>query len=186
MNERAAGVDDVVDDEHISSAHIADDVHHFGLIFSGTALVDDRQRCIEALRVSARALDAAGIGRYDRQLLDVQLAQMIDDHRRRRRLHDEDVRAAHVLVDLHVVLTIGKTVKRALSRLFLQEAADLPSELRMGTSGEDFQRTVQAGEIIQNRFRRLRLPVAPRYFISSPTYFSESLEEDYEDRKSTR
>ena len=72
VDQRPAGVDDVVDDEDVPVFHVADDVHDLGLIGADAALVDDGQRRAEALGVRAGALDAAGVGRDDRQILEAE------------------------------------------------------------------------------------------------------------------
>jgi hypothetical protein len=43
--------------------HVADEVHDLGDVGALAALVDDREARAQALRVRARALDAAGVGR---------------------------------------------------------------------------------------------------------------------------
>ena len=74
-------------------------------------------------------------------------------HRRARRLDDEDVGAADVLVDLAVVLAVGEVVERQLPERNLEVVADLPGERRMRAPREDLEVTVrkirnQAGGIL--------------------------------------
>ena len=49
LDERAGGVDDVVEDEAGTAADVADDVHHFGDVDIGAALVDNGQRNFKLL-----------------------------------------------------------------------------------------------------------------------------------------
>ncbi len=92
--------------------------------------------------------DAAGRGALECVEHDQQLHQIVV-HRRRRRLHDEDVGAADVLVDLDVVLAVRKAVERDSARLDPEQRTDLLGKRRMRSAGENLQRTVQGGAIIQ-------------------------------------
>ena len=47
--ERAAGIDNIVDQKAVLAAHVADDVHDFGLARVFAPLVDDGELCIEPL-----------------------------------------------------------------------------------------------------------------------------------------
>ena len=69
LGQRARRVDDVVDDDAGAALHVADDVHHLGDVGAFAPLVDDGERRVQALGVGARALDAAGVGRDDRERL---------------------------------------------------------------------------------------------------------------------
>ena len=65
VRQRAGRVDDVVDDDGVLALDVADDVHDLGDVGRRAPLVDDGERRAEPLRVGARALDAAGVGRDD-------------------------------------------------------------------------------------------------------------------------
>ena len=77
-----------------------------------------------------RALERVG---HDAQLDEVLV------HRRRRRLNDEDVGAADVLVDLEPDLGVRKPVQPCLPERNAQELGNLLRELRVRASGEDLQ-----------------------------------------------
>ena len=67
--ERAARIDDIVDQDAEASLHLTDDVHHFGFARALTAFVDDRERgIVESLGERPRAHHAADIGRDDHQI----------------------------------------------------------------------------------------------------------------------
>ena len=68
LHDRARRVDDVVLDDARPAGDVADHVHHFRRAVIAAALVDHRQLAAEALRIRARALGAAGVGRHDRQV----------------------------------------------------------------------------------------------------------------------
>src|SRR5688572_14091230 len=70
-------------------------------------------------------------------------------HRRGCRLDDEDVGAAHVLIDLNVRLTIREAVEGDVARCFAEALADLVSKRGVGATREKLQRTRQAAVIIQ-------------------------------------
>ncbi len=59
--------------------------------------------------------------------------------RRARGLHDEDIRAANVLVDLKRDLGVGKTQQPRLPKLHAEELADLGGERPMRTARKQFQ-----------------------------------------------
>ena len=69
--ERAAGIDDVVDEDTVLAGHVTDDVHDFGLARAITALVDDREQTVEALGERAGADNAADIRRDDHDIVGV-------------------------------------------------------------------------------------------------------------------
>ena len=62
--QRAAGIDDVVEQHAIAALHVADDVHHLRFAGALAALVDDGERRVEALGERAGAHDAADVGRH--------------------------------------------------------------------------------------------------------------------------
>ena len=88
---RARRVDDVVGDDADAAAHVADDVHHFRRAVLAAPLVDDRQIGVQPLRVGARALGAAGVGRHDRHRPEVLPRQVLDDDRRREQVVHRNV-----------------------------------------------------------------------------------------------
>ncbi|MNX82985.1 hypothetical protein D3C86_1147340 [compost metagenome] len=59
--ERAAGIDDIVDEDAILAGDIADDVHDFGFARTVTALVDDGQKTVETFGECAGADHAADV-----------------------------------------------------------------------------------------------------------------------------
>ena len=69
---------------------------------------------------------------------DHQLHQVLID-RRAGRLHDEDVGAADVLVDLKRDFGVGKPAQAGLTEFHPEELGNLSRELRMSTAREDFQ-----------------------------------------------
>ena len=71
--------------------------------------------CRRVSEVGHDGRDARGRGAPERVEQDQELHDVIVD-RAARRLDDEDVRAAHVLVDLAVVLPVGEVVERELSQ----------------------------------------------------------------------
>ncbi|CVI54502.1 hypothetical protein AGR7A_Cc120016 [Agrobacterium deltaense NCPPB 1641] len=69
--ERAAGIDDVVDEDAVLAGDIADDVHDFGFARTVTALVDNGQKTVETLGECTGADHAADIGRNDHDIVGV-------------------------------------------------------------------------------------------------------------------
>ena len=79
---RAAGIDDVVDQQTGAPFDVADDVHHFGFAGALAALVDDGEIGADALGERARAHHAADVGRHDHQVLAVEIVlDVLHDHR---------------------------------------------------------------------------------------------------------
>ena len=68
---RAAGIDDIVDQDAILPGHFADDVHHFGLTRAVAALVHDRQQTVKTFCQGAGAHDTADIGRDNHHVADI-------------------------------------------------------------------------------------------------------------------
>src|ERR1700722_5555671 len=66
--ERAAGIDDVVDDDAVAAGDFADDVHDLGNAGALAAFVDDGEVAVEAAGDAAGAEHAADIGADDHQL----------------------------------------------------------------------------------------------------------------------
>ena len=62
------------------AADFADDVHNFGDIGVGAALIDDGERGVEAFGEGAGALDTAGIGRNDGEFLFRKTAFEVFNH----------------------------------------------------------------------------------------------------------
>src|SRR5690606_1050303 len=69
--ERAARIDDIVDEEAIPAGHVANDVHHFRFPGAFAAFVDDCQRTINALGEGSSANHAANVRRDHHDVLDV-------------------------------------------------------------------------------------------------------------------
>ena len=77
--QRARGVDHVVDDDALLALHVADEVHDLRDVGALTTLVDDGEARIQALRVGARALHAAGVGRHhDRGGVEIFLQVLLE------------------------------------------------------------------------------------------------------------
>ncbi|CUX37474.1 hypothetical protein AGR6A_Cc50142 [Agrobacterium sp. NCPPB 925] len=68
---RAAGIDDIVDQDAVLARDIADDVHDFGFARTVTAFVDNRQQTVEALRQGTGADHATDIRRNDHDVVGV-------------------------------------------------------------------------------------------------------------------
>src|SRR5262249_33437662 len=68
IHQRAARVDDVVDQDAGRAGDFTDHVHHLGFAGALAPLVDDGERRIDALGKAARAHDAADVGRHDRDV----------------------------------------------------------------------------------------------------------------------
>ena len=96
VRERAGGVDHVVDDDGVLALHVADDVHDLGDVRRARRLSMIARRRVEALRVRARALDAAGVGRDDDGVVaaEPERAQLLDDDRHREQVVERDVEEA--------------------------------------------------------------------------------------------
>jgi hypothetical protein len=94
LRDRRRRGDHVVHEDHVAAFHLADDVHDLGLGGAAAALVDDRQVGVEPLGVGARHLDAAHVGRDDGQVLEVELAEVLDEDRRRVEVVHRDVEEA--------------------------------------------------------------------------------------------
>ena len=107
-----------------------------------------QQTLIRSLAIELNANNGLDDQALERIEHDQELHQVVI-HRWRGRLDDEDIRAAHVLVDLHVILAIGKAVERDASRLDPDERADFLRERRMRPPREDLEWTVQAAQIIR-------------------------------------
>ena len=69
-------------------------MHHLGLVRRHASFVDDGQRGAEALGVGAGTLHAAGVGRHDRQIGLLQIAQVAHDHWCGEQMVDRDVEEA--------------------------------------------------------------------------------------------
>ena len=80
VDQRAAGIDDVVDQDAGPRLHFADHVHHFRFAGALAALVDDGERRIDALGEPARAHHAADIGRYHRDLMAAEALLDVTHH----------------------------------------------------------------------------------------------------------
>ena len=91
LDQRAGGVDDVVEDEAGAAADVADDIHHFSDVDVGAALVDDRQRHFKLLGEEAGALHAAGVRRDDGEVGQLEVAEVADQDRAGEEVIDRDV-----------------------------------------------------------------------------------------------
>ena len=69
--ERAAAVDDVVDEDAVLAGHVANDIHDFRLASAFATLVDDRQLTVEAFGERTGAHDASDVRRYDHDVVGV-------------------------------------------------------------------------------------------------------------------
>ena len=86
--------------------------------------------------------DAARRGAAERVDDDQQLHQIVV-RRKARRLHDEHVLAAHVLLDLDEDLLVGEAPDRALRKLDVEIVGDRLGERAVGVAGDD----LHAGKI---------------------------------------
>ena len=103
LDQRAGGVDLVVDDDRALAADVADDVHQLGPVEVADApLLDDRQRRVEQLGERPGALGEAEVGDDD-QVLDLLVAEVVREHVDRGQLVDRDVEEALdlALVEVH-------------------------------------------------------------------------------------
>src|SRR5579862_452108 len=94
LDQRAGGIDDVVDDEAVHALHVANHVHYFGHIHVGAALVDDGEGSAHLLREESRALHAARIRRYHGEIGQVHFAEIAHEHRAGEEVIDGDVEEA--------------------------------------------------------------------------------------------
>lgn len=82
VHQRAARIDDVVDEDAGAPFHRADDVHDFRLAGPVAALVDDRERSVDALGERAGADHAADVRRDDHGVLPLQPVLDVTRHQR--------------------------------------------------------------------------------------------------------
>ena len=66
----------VVNKNHVAPLYLTDNVHHFGFVLPGAALVDDRKVGIEALGVRPRHLDRTHIRSYNHDIVELQLPEI--------------------------------------------------------------------------------------------------------------
>ena len=101
--QRAAGIDDVVEQDAGAAVDVADDVHHLGLAGALAALVDDGERGVDALGERAGAHHAADVGRDDHHVADVvALLDVAHHHRRGVEIVGRDVEEALDLAGVEV------------------------------------------------------------------------------------
>jgi hypothetical protein len=81
--QRAAGIDDVVDEDAALAGHVADDVHDLGFAGALAALVDDGQRRVDALGERAGAHHAADVRRDDHDVVELEMLLDVAHHDRR-------------------------------------------------------------------------------------------------------
>src|SRR5579875_5421 len=94
FDQGAGGVDDVVKDEAGAVADVANNVHHFGHVDVGAALVDDGERHLKLLGEEAGAFHATGVRAHDREVGERELAEVVDQNRRGEEVIDGDVEEA--------------------------------------------------------------------------------------------
>src|SRR5207342_729934 len=68
IHQRAAGIDNVVDEDAAHTLHFADDVHHLGFAWTVAAFVADGDRRLDAFGERPRAHHAADVRRHDHQV----------------------------------------------------------------------------------------------------------------------
>ena len=83
IDQRAARIGDVVDEDAGVAGDVADDVHHFRDAGLRTALVDDGEIGADALGGRPGAGDAADVGRDDHQIAGLVAGLDVADHHRR-------------------------------------------------------------------------------------------------------
>src|SRR6185437_10338515 len=81
--QRAAGIDDVVDQDAGVTGDIADHVHDFGFTGALAPLVDDRERGVDALGEPTGADHAADVGRHHHDVAEVEFFLDVAHHHRR-------------------------------------------------------------------------------------------------------
>ena len=94
LNECSGRIHHIVDDQARASLDVSDDVHDLGDVGAIAALVDDRQRGTKSFGEGASALDAARVGRNDRQLLQSQPLQVLHYDRRGEQMVDRNIEEA--------------------------------------------------------------------------------------------
>src|SRR5262249_4806664 len=80
LQERAAGIHDVVDQKTDAAVDIADDIGYFRLTRPLAPLVDDGEWRVDALGEPARAHHAADVGRYHRYLGEIETLLDVAHH----------------------------------------------------------------------------------------------------------
>src|SRR5690606_13331503 len=83
VDQRAAGIDDVIDQDAGLPGYVADDVHHFGNAGTRAALVDNGEIGAQPLGHGAGAGHAADIGRDDHGVFELVIVEDVagDDGR---------------------------------------------------------------------------------------------------------
>src|SRR5688500_9236846 len=102
LHERARGVDHVVDDDGVLVLHVADEVHGHRRSRLVAPLVDDGEARVETLGDGARALHAARVRRHDHRVLEVLLAEVVDDDGGREEMVDGHAEEALDLARMQV------------------------------------------------------------------------------------
>ena len=252
LHQRSRRIDQVVNDQASRPVDVADHVHHFRHVHLDAPLIDDGQRRVHLLRKEARPFHAARVRRNHRQVRQIQLPEIIHQHRRREQvvhrnikkslqlrrvqidnqrpirarrgqqighqlrrnrhsrlvfailpriavirnhrrdpprrrplqrvhhqqqlhqmhvhrmasgLHHEHVRAAHVLLNLHVRFAIFKARHQRLPARQAKKIADLVAERLVGGSAEDLESVVDPGA----------LRLAFRFLVRDRLFFRRSL-----------
>jgi hypothetical protein len=102
LGDRARRIDHVIGDETIPIGDLAHHVQHFGDIRRGAALVDDREGGVEPLREPSGHLRRSDVGSDDHEVLQLLLAVVRREHRRRVEVIDGDVEEPLQLVLVEV------------------------------------------------------------------------------------
>ena len=102
LDQRAGGVDHVVDDHAGATLHVADDVHHLGHVGLRPPLVDDHQVCLETAGHRTGAHHAAGVRGHHAQVLVVALPHVAEQDRQAVDVVDRDIEKALDLVGVKV------------------------------------------------------------------------------------
>ena len=95
VHQRAAGVDNVVDQDADAAVDIADDIRHLGFAGPLAALIDDRERGVDPFGKPARAHHAADVGRHYDDFAQIEaLPDIAGDHRRGKQIVGRDIEEA--------------------------------------------------------------------------------------------
>ncbi len=81
LDQSARRVDHVVDDHRVLAGDVTDEAHEEGHVGAVATLVDDGEIGVEPLGDRSRALHAPRVRRHDHRILQVFLAEVVDDDR---------------------------------------------------------------------------------------------------------
>src|SRR5205814_25374 len=122
----AGGVDHVVDEDAVSPVDLAHDAAGLdGAARARALLVDGGQVGIEVTGEAFGHLHATGVGRDNDNVAGRVRLEVLDEHRNRLRLHDEDVGAANGVTGTTVDLAVGEVVDVGLAQLHAEVAGDV-------------------------------------------------------------